>query len=59
MAMLKQAGGSTTMKCGVTLTICMKVGIIGKLEIRLQVSKKVYTAINSDCFAVILLGTLQ
>ena len=42
-------------------SICMKVkvGIIGKIEIRMQVSKMVYTAINSDCFAVILLGTLQ
>ena len=37
----------------------LKVGIIGKIEIRMQVSKMVYTAINSDCFAVILLGTLQ
>ena len=43
------------------ISICtkMKVGIIGKVEIRMQVSKMVYTAINSDCFAVILLGTFQ
>ena len=43
------------------ISICMKlkVGINGKIEIRMQISKMVYTAINSDCFAVILLGTLQ
>ena len=43
------------------ISICMKVkaGIIGKIKIRRQVSKMVYTAINSDCFAVLLLGTLQ
>ena len=43
------------------ISICMKVkvGIIGKIEIRMQVSKMVYTVINSDCFAVILLGTLE
>ena len=43
------------------ISICMKVkvAIIGKIEIRMQVSKMVYTAINSDCFAVILLGTIQ
>ena len=33
------------------ISICMKVEveIIGKIEIIMQVSKMVYTAINSDC----------
>ena len=42
----------------ISISMKVKVGIIGKIEIRMQVSKMVYSAIKSDCFAVILLGTL-
>ena len=57
--LLAEALLTNEMRRYISICVKVKVGIIGKIEIRMQVSKMVYTAINSDCFAVVLLGTLQ
>ena len=57
--LLAEALLTNEMRRNISTCMKVKVGIIGKIEIRMRVSKKVYTAINSDCFAVILLGTLR
>ena len=57
--LLAEALLTSEMRRYISIYTKVKAGIIGKIKIRRQVSKMVYTAINSHCFAVLLLGTLR